>query len=522
MSNKNILKTLNTALKLHQAGNLKQAEEIYRKILKTNPFNPDALHLLGVILTDQNNFTDAEKYIKKAIKISPSINYYISLANLYTAQNNLIEAINCYKTLLSFKPDYVEVYNIVGNLLSELGKVDEAIEYYNKSITINPDYIEAYYNFGNLLLNNDRIEEAKNMYNIVITKKSDYAEAYYNLGAAFHYQRNFEEAIKYYEKALLIKPNYIEVHYNLAIAYLIQKEFYKGWEIYRKIRSLKQDQFKIDKSLIETQWNSESIINKTIYVYHEQGLGDTIFSARYLPILNSFGAKVLIKPQKELAELFKQNDLKAEIIDTELDEGDLDFDTHISMYYLLSVLNINTDNIPFQSGYLKADKEKVDFYKQNYFNNNKFKLGIVWQGSPDFKNDKRRSVLLENFFKFANMSNIQLYSFQKGKGSEQLLNIPNNIEIIDLGKEFKDFSDTAAAVENLDLLISVDTSVAHLAGALGKPVWMLIPYFPDWRWFLDTEKCVWYNSLQIFRQAKIGNWTEVFERVEKSLEELCT
>lgn len=520
MSNQNTLENLNTGLKLHQSGNIKQAESIYRQILDIDPSNPDALHLLGVILTDTDN-EKAENYIKKAIENSPSINYYISLAKLYTVQNNLTEAINCYQTVIKHKPDYFEVYNIIGNMLSELDNVEEAVEYYNKAIEINPDYVEAYYNFGNLLLNNDLIEEAKSLYNLALTKNSDYVDAYYNMGAAFHYQQNFEEAIKCYEKALAIKPDHIEVLYNLAIAYLIQKKFDKGWEIYRKLRCLKQAKFQIEKFLVDTQWNGESLTNKTIYVYHEQGLGDTIFSSRYLPVLNSLGAKVLVKPQKELTELFRSNNLKAEIIDSSIDESKLIFDTHISMYYLLGVLNINNDNIPSQKGYLKADPEKIQCYKQNFFNNNKYKVGIVWQGSPNFKNDKRRSVLLQNFYDFTKIKNIEIYSLQKGKGSEQLLKVPENFGIIDLGKEIEDFADTAAVIENLDLVISVDTSVAHLAGAMGKPVWMLIPYFPDWRWFTHTEECVWYDSMKIFRQKEIGNWQDVFERVYKSLEASC-
>ncbi|MDD3012116.1 MAG: tetratricopeptide repeat protein [Candidatus Gastranaerophilales bacterium] len=518
MSGNKTIDKLKIALDLHQAGNFQQAESIYRQILKVEPRNPDALHLLGAIFLNNKDYISAVSHIKKAISIYPSVNYFITLAKVYTCQNNSIEAINCYKTVLSSKPDYVEVYNVLANLLYVSNRIEEAIECYLNAIRIKPEYVEAYYNLGNILLNNNDIDSAKEYYNQAIKLKPDYADAYYNLGAAFQLENNTHEAIKYYEKALLLKSDYLEVYYNLATAYLIEKNFEKGWDVYRQIRHLKQEKYKIDKSLIETQWVGESLEGKTIYVYHEQGIGDTIFSARYLPVLNSMGAKVIFEPQAGLEELFRQSDLNAEIIDNLFPEDNMNFDTHISAYYLLSILNINTDNIPCQTGYLKADLKKAEYYKQKYFNNDKFKVGIVWQGSPGFKNDKKRSVSLEKLLPLVSNQNIKLYSLQKGMGTEQLFELQSD-EIIDLGSSFNDFSDTAAAIDNLDLVISVDTAVAHLAGALGKSVWMMIPYSPDWRWFLNTDECLWYKSLRLFRQNEPGNWDEVIERIQNSL---CT
>jgi len=520
MSNKKITEKLQIALELHQAGNFQQAEPIYRQILKVDPRNPDALHLLGAILLNNKDYNNAINHIKRAISIYPSQNYFVTLANVYTCMNNADETVNCYKNLLSLYPNYVEVYNVLGSLLSESDRTEEAIEYYLKALKIKPDYVEVLYNLGNALLDINEIEAAKNYYNRAIELKPDYDKAYYNLGAAFHFENNLKEAIKYYEKTIELKPDYVEVYYNLSSANLIEKNFEKGWNIYKQNRCLKQEKHGIVKSIIETQWNGESLEGKTIYVYHEQGIGDTIFSARYLPILNSLGAKVIFKPQTGLKKLFSQSNLKAEIIDDSVNEGDIYYDTHISAYYLLSILNINTDNIPFQAGYLNADKDNVEYYRQKYFDNNKFKVGIVWQGSPNFKNDKRRSVYLEKLYLLADIPNIKLYSLQKGTGIEQLLKLPKNIEITDLGSSFNDFSDTAAAIDNLDLVICVDTAVAHLAGALGKPVWMMIPYSPDWRWFLNTDECVWYKSLKIFRQNERGNWLEVIDRIKKSLNSL--
>lgn len=516
----NILENLNIALKLHQEGSLQQAESIYKQVLEADPCNPDALHLLGLIFNSNKDFNNAKNYIEKAISISPSLNYYVSLAKVYTCQNNIAEAINCYKTILSLKPDFVEVYNTLGNLLSDLNRTDEATECYLDAIKIKPDYVEAYYNLGNTLLKNDNIEAAKSFYIHALTLKQDYAEAYYNLGVTFHFENNVQEAIKHYEKAISLKPDYLEAYYSLATAYLIEKNFEKGWKVYRQLRHLKQEKFKIEESLLKTQWQGESLEGKTIYVYHEQGSGDTIFCARYLPVLNSMGAKVICKPQAGLEKLFRQSGLMAEIIDNHIDESDLTFDTHIPMYYLLSILNVNKDNIPLTSGYLKADKEKVEYYKKKFFNNDKFKVGIVWQGSPDFKNDKKRSVSLEQLYSLANISNIKLYSLQKGVGEEQLLRLPDSMEIPGLGSSFSDFSDTAAAINNLDLIISVDTSIAHLAGALGKATWMLVPYAPDWRWFLNTDECIWYKSLKLFRQTEPGNWPEVIDKIHKSLDTL--
>jgi len=512
-----ISEKLNLALKLHQSEQIQQAESLYKEILEIDPCNPDALHLLGVIFTGRQEYEKALNYIKKAINLRKSANYFSSLAKVYTCQSNNLEAINCYMQLINIDPNCVEAYNNMGNLLVCLNKTDEAIACYITAIKINPDYVNSYYNLGNTLLNNNEIDSAKNFYNLAIKLKPDYAEAYYNLGAAFHFENNIRKAINYYEKAVSLKPDCLEVYYNLSSAYLIEKDFEKGWEIFRKIRQMKQKNKKIDESLLKIQWNGESLEGKTIYVFHEQGIGDTIFSARYLPLLNSMGAKVKLKPQAGLEKLFRQSDFDIEVIDNSVPEEYIDFDTHISMYYMLSILNMNTQHIPFPDGYLKVDKQKSEYYRQKYFNNDKFKTGIVWQGNPKFKNDKKRSISLKELYPLADIPEIKLYSLQKGSGSEQLLELPENLEIIDIGNSFNDFSDTAAAIDNLDLLISVDTSVVHLAGALGKPAWVLIPYSPDWRWFLESDESVWYKSIKLFRQKEPGNWLEVIDRVCKSL-----
>ena len=480
---------LEYALGFHKAGRFQEAKTLYKEVLILEPQNSDALHLLGLICLEEKSFETAVEYIQQAIKIEPRVNFYISLAKVYQAKNQVEEVINCYKKALELNPEQFELYDILGNIYYNQNNYDEAEKYFKKALELKPDSAGTYYNLGNACYNQSKLSEAIRNYITAIEIKPDYTEAYANLGTVYNYQNKLKEATECYFKALELNPDYLMPYKTLIPAVLIQKDFDTGWKLYKEFRQKNARQLGIPESAFIVQWDGSSLVDKTIYIRPEQGIGDMIFSARYLPVLYSMGAKVKCRPQGGLEELFRQNDLKAEIIYDSIAEDNIEFDFFCSSYYLLAVLNINTENIPYPEGYLKADPEKVKLYKEKYFNNDCFKLGIVWQGNPGFKNDRSRSLKPEHFYKFAELPNLKVYSLQKGKAEKQLESMPDGVEIVNLGETFNDFSDTAAAIENLDLVICCDTSITHLTGALGKPGWVLIPFSPDWRWFLNEEKC---------------------------------
>lgn len=463
------------------------------------------------------DYSNAEKILKSMIKNDDE--YYLKFGDICLETGKLDEAINSYQKAIEINPILDGVYNNLGVAYTKKNETDEAINCYKKAIELNPNNAEPYCNLGVAITKNNQIDAAIENYLIALNINPNYATACFNLGLSYSKKRDINNAILYYEKALSINPNYIEAYFNLGIAYLLNKEFKKGWQYYdcRFInKKAPAPQVKNPKPI----WNGSSLKGKIIYVYHEQGIGDTLQFVRFLPILKAFGAKkVLFKCQAGLETLLKMGIVGVDIVNNSTPDESIEFDTYIPLLSLPRILNINCDNISPNTEYLKADINKVIEYKQKFFNNDKLKIGIFWQGSTEHKTDKERSLSLKNYYPLFDIPNIQLYSLQKGYGIEQLQDLPEGFNVVNLGEHFKDFSDTAAAVENLDLLITIDSAVAHLAGALNKPVWIILSSNLEWRWFLDEKDTIWYKSARLFRPKLGQNKDEVISNICESLQE---
>lgn len=453
-----IKEQIGVALQLHQTGKIVEAEKLYREILIDCPDEGNVLNLLGVLKTQNNQFNDAIVYLKKALNLYP--NFFDAWFNLGLAYKNR-------------------------------NQFDEAIDAYGKALSIEPDNSSVYFNLGN-------IYESKN---------------------------DTFKAIEYYEKAYKCdrEESDSDIRFFLGICYLKAKNFEKGL-IHHEYRPSKpfaiHCQSLLYKEQIETKplWHGESLKDKTLFVYYESALGDTLMYVRYLSLLKDMGAKILFKPQLCFMDLFKENNFGVEILDNKIFPQDVVFDFHIPLMSIPYVLQLNTEEIPLSEGYLKANPQKIKDYKEKYFNNNKFKIGIKWKGNTAY--DLTRVITIESFYKLFDLPNTQFYSLQKGEGVEELEKIPEKFNIIDLSETFNDFSDTAAAIENLDLIICNDTSVAHLAGAMGKPCWIMLPFVQNWRWHTDISYSPWYKSVKLFKQNELGNWNEVFDRVYEKLKQI--
>lgn len=449
---------INEALKLHQQGNLADAEKLYSQILKESPNEGNVLNLLGFLKIQNNQFQDAIEYLKKAAEIYPT--FFDAWFNLGLA----------YKSNKEFA---------------------KSLEAYEKAASIKADNPYIYFNMANIY------------------------EAYLN---------DTFKAIEYYEKALKYKNDEkdTDINYFLGMCYLKAKDFEKGLiqHEYRPSKPLAIFSQSREYKLIEKTplWDGKEMKDKTLFVYYESALGDTLLYVRYLDLVKNMFKKVLFKPQPCFEDFFKENNFGTEIIGRKTLPQDVIFDVHIPLMSIPYVLN--SKEIPLSEGYLKANKEKVKEYKQKYFNNNKFKIGIKWMGNPD--NDLTRAITTESFYKLFELPNTQFYSVQKGDGIEEFEKIPKHYNVINLGETFKDFSDTAAAIENMDLVICNDTSVAHLVGAMGKPCWILLPYVQNWRWCMDINYSPWYKSVKLFKQTNPGNWDEVFNEVSNALSHLVT
>jgi len=503
--------------------NFNELQEIANCFMKTIELDPDQAGVyvdLGNVFCETSQFHNAANCFKKAIELAPDYtDAYYNLGIAYKAMGSPDLSIKNYKKALLLNPDDTEALLNLGNILSHFNKFDEALESYRKILTIDPANTDACVNIGFLYMKMDECDKSLKYYNKALEMGHDREEVYFYIGSSFANQGKMPEAIEYFNKSLEINPNNARVLNNLGKALLINGDFKKGLELYelRLYESYYLKDNRIYASMPQhNKWRGEPLKGKTLYVYYEQGFGDVIQYARFMPLLNSMGANVIFKVQATFEQIFRQSDLKAEIINDSVPEEQINYDYHIPLMSLPYFLGINADNIPCSEGYLKADKEKVEFYKEKHFNNDYFKIGIAWQGNPFGL--LNRIVPLNNFFRLAEVSGIKIYSLQKGYGIEdQLNNIPENIEIIDIGKTFESFSDTAAAIENLDLAIIADTSVVHMCGALSKPTWLLLPKIPEWRWMLNREDTPWYKSFKLFRQKEAGNWAEVMDRVAENL-----
>lgn len=411
-----------------------------------------------------------------------------------------------------------------GRDLYDKGLLGEAEDAFNKALEVDSLCAEAYQGLGTIYFSKNEFDKSIecSMKAVDLFGKNEQAQTsdcFLNLAMAYKAKRNISNALFCYENSILLNINNYDAYFGISVTHLLRRDFENGFKLYRS-RFFKKEpvlgHFFEDKK----EWQGENIENKKLYVYHEQGFGDNIQFIRYLKDLSaSVGAQIMYKTRPELEKLFEENDLGVQIIKNDTKDSDVEFDFYTHLLSVLPLLNANVDNIPFSKGYLKANKDKVQEYKNKYFNNDKFKLGIVWRGTPDPHIDK--VVPPDYFLKFLNIPNAQIYSLQLGLTAEEKAQVAA-AGIEDLGKTFADFSDTAAVVENLDLLISVDTAVAHLAGSMNKSVWVLLSCIPEWRWFLDSEKSPWYDSATLYRQDESRSWENVFEQVLSDLEYIST
>ena len=469
--------------KKHQAGDFRNAEHIYRQVLDAAPKNANAWCFLGMVYHDQQRFDEAVEAYHKAIEIQPKFPVALSnLGNTLKQQGNPQAAESSCREAIRLKPDYPTAYNNLGVALVAQGRLPESAEVFEKALALLPD---------------DAVTNA-------------------NLSASLMRQGKYAEAEEISKKALALNPNYAEAHKNQGIVWLLLGDFERGWPEYEwrwQCPGCAMPPYK------PPVWDGSSLAGKTILLHHEQGLGDTIQFVRYAPIFANEGARVVVKAQKPLTKLLAS----CEGIDTLVhDDKDLPaFDVHIPMLSVPGRLKTTFENIPARVPYLDAAESLVEVWRERLSQHAGFKVGIAWQGSPDFHADAQRSIPLSYFHRLAAIPGVQLFSLQKGHGTEQLEDLPEGIEIEQFGEELDTasgpFMDTAAIMKNLDLMITSDTSVPHLAGALGGPVWVALPLSPDWRWFLERDDSPWYPSMRLFRQRTLADWDDVFDRIASEL-----
>jgi tetratricopeptide (TPR) repeat protein len=534
---------------LHQEEKIAQAQELYQQVLVLQPRNFDAQHLLGVIAHQTGNPSRAAELIGKAIEINPRDavahnNHAAALENLkqyeaavksydqaialkadyaeaYTNRGNALRALKRYElaieshdSAIRYRPDFAGAYYNRGIVLGDLGRLEAAIESYDKAIALKADYAEAYNNRGTALRNLAQPHAALDSYDKAIAFRANYAEAYSNRGNALKDLNRHRAALESYEKAIALKPNDAGAHLSHSLCLLLTGDFQSGWRKY-EWRWGEKDLKETRRSFAQPLWlGKEPLKGKTILLHSEQGLGDTIQFCRYAKLVNDLGARVVLEVQPPLVSLLTSLEGVAELVA----RGSAlpAFDYHCPLLSLPLAFRTNLDNIPATSSYLDASPTKVTQWTTRLGEKTKPRVGLVWSGSTGHKNDRNRSIPLGELLNHL-PNDFQYISIQKELRDADKGTLEKRPDVLHFGEELKDFTDTAALCGLVDVVLSVDTSVAHLAGALGKSVWILLPFNPDWRWLLDRNDSPWYPSVRLFRQSQYDDWGSVISTIGETL-----
>lgn len=500
-------------------GRIEEAIRSYEKAISLDPDYAEAYLNLAIALQSNGDFTAAVEKCNQIISLfGDSAQVYNLRGYSLQQQVNFSEAIESYRQAIRLEPDFAEPYTHIGVILNAQDRYTEAAENCKKALELDPDYVEARNNLGVALNGLGRYAEAMENYQRAIGLDPEYAEACYNLANCLQNQNRCAESIEIYRKALRIKPDYAEAHWNLSHSFLLTGKFSEGWAEYAWRRKPELKIISYPHHYEQPYWDGSSFAGKRLLVHYEQGFGDNIQFARYLPMVKQRGGTVILETRAPLYRLFGQLDGVDEFVQACPDgkAPDVRFDLHASPLDMPRLFETTLEKIPCKIPYLHAEAAKTAYWRDRV-DSESFKVGLVWSGSDLHGNDRKRSCPLRHFAALTKIKGVKLYGLQKGPAVRQIEELAADTAVTSLGEEFEDFADTAGAIENMDLVISVDTSVLHLAGAMGKAVWALLPFVPDWRWMLQRQDSPWYPTMRLFRQDRQGDWPGLFEQVARML-----
>ncbi|OGU35745.1 MAG: hypothetical protein A2068_06690, partial [Ignavibacteria bacterium GWB2_35_6b] len=511
--NKNDSETnYNLGTVLHKQGFADEALTYYLTAVELNPEYAEAFYNIALIKIDNKEFETAKLYLENAIEILPgNFDILFNLGFVNEQLKNFDLAEKYYKSALEINPFTAELNFNLGNIYKERKVWDKAEEYYLNALKYKND-AKIFTNLGFVRHKQSRYDEAKENYKAALNIDKNYTEAKINLGASLLELGKIDDAIQEYNEVLKTNNEDAAAHFNKSVALLLSGKFEEGWKEYEwrfKKGNLAKPEF------VKPEWNGENLSGKTILVHDEQGIGDSIQFVRFLKLLKEQNAKVIFKCRRELINLYKNFESIDEFVEL-TNKVKSSFDFEISLLSLPRILKTNLINIPTPNETLKIDNTLSEYWKNKLSGNEKLKIGLVWKGNPEHEYDYKRSCRLSDLKNFLKNENAEYYSLQKENDKEEL----QNYGVIDLSKEFSALENTAACITNMDLIITVDTAAAHIAGALGKETWVLLSKIPDWRWLLERNDSPWYPSVKLFRQKENGNWETIAGEIKSELNKI--
>jgi tetratricopeptide (TPR) repeat protein len=467
---------------LIQAGDLPRAREHFLALSEAEPLFVQAWYLLGSVNQVMGNVTESLANYERALRLDP--NHVPALNNLGVALQSVgmpREAAASLRIAIRNNPDYAEAHNNLGNSLKDQGDLDGAVASYRRAIAINLKYFDAYNNLGN----------------------------------ALRAQGHLAESMCCYETALELQPGNPQMHLNRALVWLQMGDFARGWPEYEW--RLKCNEYAIP-AVPHPRWDGSCLLGRKILLYADHGLGDTLQFIRYAPLVEERGGCVILKCQKAIAGLLASCPGVEQVVveDSPLPE----FAVYSPLMSLPMIFGTTLESVPDRVPYLAPAAERVSRWRDELGPPGAFKIGISWQGNPRHRRDRERSFRLAKLEPIAKISGVELVGLQGIFGLEQLSEVENRFVVRNLGERLTDFMDIAAVMRSLDLVIAPDTALAHLAGAVGVPVWVALSRAPDWRWLDERTDSPWYPSMRLFRQKRWGDWDLVFERMAAELSPL--
>lgn len=508
-------------------GEMQPASRCLVRLAELRPQSADVHHRLGKLQERLGEWDAATASYRRALALKPdSPGLHSSLAGLESKQGALREALDSCGRALALDPTNPELYTQLGSALTDLGEYEAALKALERALALQPKSTSAVLGMGYVFERRGDLAAAANAFRDALKLDPKSASAYLHLSIIYNLEADLANAAGYCKRVLELEPGCAEARSFLGLIDLVQGNYLDGWTQYEERWNTPYG-FRFRRKFEAPRWKGEPLEGSRILLYAEQGLGDTLQFVRYVPVVAALGANVFLEVQPCLQGLLARTPGATDVISCGAPLPA--FDWQCPLLSLPWALGTSLDTIPAQVPYVYADPSRVERWQQRLFpaqelaraRGNALRVGLVWAGSSSHPNDLWRSISLEQLAPLTNIEAATFYSLQVGAPAEQVKLLGARARLIDLHDELKEFEDTAAIIANLDLVISIDTSVAHLAGAMGKAVWILLQKSNDWRWLLGREDSPWYPTARLFRQSKLGEWQEVMTRVEEELRKLA-
>ncbi|HEX5329066.1 tetratricopeptide repeat protein [Sulfuricurvum sp.] len=536
----------NLAIAYKRKGDLVPAQKLFEQAIAIDSAYPLSYLNLFNLYKTQNRIADAEALLLKALSRNINdIRFHLSLIEFNNQRKNFRKALeiaidcvkkfrgeyqahltlgNCFATLklyknaidpysaaINIKPEITSAYNNIGVAYKELGEYEKARAAYQKVLELNPNDSAVHNNLGNLLRNFDDMTGAIRHLEHSIRLNPSYADAYSNLGAVYKENKQYAEAEAFYRKAISLAPNHTNANFDLSLIELSKGEYKNGWQRYE--HRIKMDELRSKIHHYKTpMWRGENLHGKTIILQNEQGFGDNIMFIRYVPLFVELGATIILRTRPELVRLF-ESVKGVEKVYSEEDEIP-EHDYYLPLLSSPTRFKTTIETIPKHFPYIIPRSQEISDFKCN---KKSFNIGLVWSSSRTNKDFKNKYIGLEHFKMLFAIKGTTWYSLQAGEDAQEIKVAKLENKITDLSERLVNFSATAAIIEKLDLIITTDTAIAHLCGAMDKKAWVLVPKPADWRWMQEGKSTPWYNSLELFRQHQKGSWNEVISEIKDKL-----